>query len=365
MSKIFIYNILILALLSQRLYAQQAQEDNIISIGLLVNDDTSLAAKNAADLAVDIANTKQDLKGRRFKVVTRSMEGSWGTGSKEAVNLVFNEKVWAILGSHDGRNAHLAEQVIAKTKVVLLSAWASDPTLTQAYVPWFYNCVPNDIQQAEFLVNEIVKNQKISKIGIIVQESYDAKKALKYLKEQLRPVSDNEPYVSSISNCLIDSDVFLKIVKEEAIEALIILGNQEQSLELLGVLGENGLKVPAYGTISMLGVGDLSQWKHENLLNLTVLNSGNWMKSNTLESQKAMERSNSISNAIAAYTFDGMNILINAIKSSGFDRDKFHETISKTNYTGVTGKIEFDKNGNRISDLFMVRIPNEDTTSPK
>ena len=46
------------------------------------------------------------------------------------------------MGSHDGRNAHLVEQVATKSQVVFLSAWASDPTLSQAFVPWFFSCVP-------------------------------------------------------------------------------------------------------------------------------------------------------------------------------------------------------------------------------
>jgi len=118
-------------------YAQKAESssDNFIKIGLLVTDAESEAAQNAAALAISEANKEEGLKD--YQLVVRSMEGPWGTGSKQAVNLVFNEHVWAILGSHDGRNAHLVEQVIAKTHVVFLSAWASDPTLYQAFVPWF------------------------------------------------------------------------------------------------------------------------------------------------------------------------------------------------------------------------------------
>ena len=354
-------------LLRQTLYPQQdnSATDSIISIGLLVNNNTGLAAKNAAELAVRIANKNEDLNGRFFKVVTRSMEGPWGTGSKEAVNLVFNEKVWAILGSHDGRNAHLVEQVIAKTKVVHVSAWASDPTLSQAYVPWFYNCVPNDIQQAEFLINEIVKKEKNNKIAVIVQDSYDAKKALKYMKEQIQSVSNHEPYVSSFSFCLNSTEVFVKKLRNDAVEAIIILGNQEQSWKLVGLLHENELKLPIFGTISMLGTLDLSQMEHRDLSNLTVPISGDWMKWNTLGSQKGIDRSNNISSAVSAFTFDGINVLIKAIKSSGFDRDKFYETISKTNYNGVTGKIQFDKNGNRLSNMNLVKIANEDSFLPK
>ena len=42
-----------------------------------------------------------------------------------------------------------------------------------------------------------------------------------------------------------------------------------------------------------------------------------------------------------------MNLIIEAITSSGYDRDKVHEAMSKSNYKGVTGTVQFDKRGNR------------------
>ena len=94
------------------------------------------------------------------------MEGPWGTGSKEAVSLIFDDEVTAIMGSHDGRNAHLVEQVTTKTRIVFLSAWASDPTLSQAFVPWYFSCVPNDMQQADVLIKTIYKKSN-TKLAVI------------------------------------------------------------------------------------------------------------------------------------------------------------------------------------------------------
>ncbi len=139
---------------------------NTIKIGLLIQNETSVAAKNGAELAILNANSKDD-KGIMFELVVKSMEGPWGTGSKQAVNLVFDEEVVAMLGSHDGRNAHLVEQVSAKSRVVFLSAWSGDPTLSQAFVPWFFNCVPNDFQQADALFEEICNKRKITKIAVV------------------------------------------------------------------------------------------------------------------------------------------------------------------------------------------------------
>jgi branched-chain amino acid transport system substrate-binding protein len=355
----FLYSALVV-LLFQHGLAQQAYTGNAntIKIGLLVNDQTSFEAQNAAELAVRLANEKARANGNRFQLITRSMEGAWGTGSNEAVNLVFEERVWAILGSHDSRNAHLVEQVIAKTKVVFLSAWASDPTLSQAFIPWFYNCVPNDIQQAEVLIQEMVKNKKIQKIAVIVQENYDAEKALKSVKDELQRLGYPDSYVSRYTFCSEQPEACIKKIQNDAHEAVVLLGDGESSWALLDLLRKKGLGIPVYGTISMLGAHNLRQVESETPLNLTVLNSGNWMKSNTLDSQNKPSGSDDISNATAAYAFDGINVLIDAIKSCGFNRDTFNETMAKTNKNGITGNIQFDKNGNRRNTLNLVKIAN-------
>jgi len=151
---------------SKEAFALQYQKklNEPIKIGLLIADSTAIEARNGAELAIKEVNEKGGIHGRRIELITRSMEGVWGSGSSEVVDMVFNEDVWAILGSHDGRNAHLVEQVIAKTRVVFLSAWASDPTLSQAYVPWYFSAVPNDIQQANALIEEIYTHRKHEKV---------------------------------------------------------------------------------------------------------------------------------------------------------------------------------------------------------
>ena len=112
--------------------------DKTIKIGLLIPDNNSIAAKHGAEMAIRKANENGGFDGKPFQLVIRSMEGPWGTGSKQAVDLIFEENVCAIMGSPDGRNGHLVEQVTTKARIVYLSIWASDPTLAQAFVPWYF-----------------------------------------------------------------------------------------------------------------------------------------------------------------------------------------------------------------------------------
>ncbi len=124
------------------------------------------------------------------------MEGPWGTGSKQAVTMIFDENVVAILGSHDGRNAHLVEQVSAKSRVVFLSAWSGDPTLAQAFVPWFFNCVYNDAQISDALIEEIYIKKKFGKIAVVSDNSYDSGSTLKNFLKKVESNGKPEPVQS-------------------------------------------------------------------------------------------------------------------------------------------------------------------------
>ncbi len=170
-----------------------------IKIGLLIQNKNSIAARNGAELAILNANSKGE-KGIKFELVVRSMEGPWGTGSKQAVNLVFDEEVVAMLGSHDGRNAHLVEQVSAKSRVVFLSAWSGDPTLSQAFVPWFFNCVPNDLQQADALIEEIYNKRKLNNITVVSDPGYDSQSSLRNFLKKVEMEGYPEPSQLSLDS---------------------------------------------------------------------------------------------------------------------------------------------------------------------
>ena len=74
--------------------------------------------------------------------------------------MIYEDHVSLIVTALDGRNAHLAEQVTAKSHVVMLSTQSSDPTLSRAYVPWYFRMVPDDLQQSEIFVKEIYVKRK-------------------------------------------------------------------------------------------------------------------------------------------------------------------------------------------------------------
>ncbi len=338
---------------------QNTKDHETIKIGLLIADNKSLAAKHGAEMAIRSANEKGGFNGLTFQLVVRSMEGPWGTGSKQAVNLIFDEEVWAIVGSHDGRNAHLVEQVATKARIVFLSAWARDPTLSQAFVPWYFSCVPNDNQQADVLIEEIYNRRNFIKVAAVSDNSYDSKLALKSFVKKTKAAGKTDPLLLFYENTAQDlSDLPDKINKTGA-GCVILFTQPSSSMKLIRQIRSEKMNLPVYGSLALL---DENQFSNKELMyyeNVVFASSENWLSPKGLAFREEYQRRyGNIPGAVAAYAYDGMNLIIEAIRNAGLDREKIQKSLKRINFEGVTGPIQFDDKGNRIGNAGLIEIKN-------
>lgn len=333
--------------------------DKTVKIGLLIHDNKSVAAKHGAEMAVRKENEKGGFNGRPFQLVVHSMEGPWGTGSKEAVNLIFEEEVWAIMGSHDGRNAHLVEQVTTKARIVFLSAWASDPTLSQAFVPWYFSCVPNDLQQAATFIEEIYNKRKITKIAAVADNGYDSKLALDSFLKETKIAGKADPLQFFYENSSQDFNVLLDQIYKADVNCIILFGQPSASLKIIQQIRQRKMTQPVFGSLSVLGENELSGQEWKNFEGVVLVSSGHLLRSQGLDFRQEFQRTyGNMPGAEAAYAFDGMNLIIETIRNAGLDREKIQKSLSKINYDGITGEIRFDDKGNRVGTAELMKIKN-------
>ena len=331
-----------------------------IKIGLLIQDSSYISALNGAEMAVMIANRKGGLNGRHFEVVTRSMEGPWGTGSKQAVNLIFGEKVWALLGLHDGRNAHLVEQAATKSQVVFLSAWSGDPTLSQAFVPWFFNCVPNDNQQAASLLEEIYEIRKYRNIVVVHGSDYDSGKSLGSFMNSVKVSGKPDPLQFNIEEYDQKSDFLIDKISQSGAGCIVLFCRPSASIELISQIRQKKIKIPLFGSLMLLNENELPVQELLELNNFLLVPAGDWPESANLNFRQEYQKAfNKIPGMTASYSFDGMSVLIEAIKNAGSnDREKIQKSLKNIRYNGVTGIIQFDDKGNRLGKFEIVKTTN-------
>ena len=105
----------------------------------------------AASLAVEQANEAGGYRGLPFRLMPAWSDNPWGSGVKELTRLVFEDKIWAIVGGADGPTTHLAEQVAVKAGLPLINPVSTDKTVNLTNVPWIFSCTPQDPLQARRL----------------------------------------------------------------------------------------------------------------------------------------------------------------------------------------------------------------------
>lgn len=323
------------------------KQDRKVKIGLLIPDQEALAAKHGAELAIRKAN---EAGGNwTYQLVVRSTEGPWGAGSKESVSMVFEDEVVAIMGSLDGRNAHLAEQVATKTRIVFLSSWATDMTLSKAFVPWYFRCIPNDHQQAVSLVQEIYHRRKLKNVATVATEAYDSRNAASTFVKVSGSMNIAAPreYICDPSGQHLPG--ILAEIEELGIEAVVLFGGPEFASKIIPVLKEQSMIQMIFGTLAVADGQKAISPDWNTLEGIILVSSGHWFTEEGMAFQKEFyETFGYQPGAAAAYAYDGINIIIGVIRRAGVDRDRIIKAFVETNHkSGITGDIQFDAKGNR------------------
>ena len=337
-----------------------SQPGQSVKIGLLIQDSSWTSAVHGAELAISKINDNGGLNGRMFQLVVRSMEGPWGTGSKQAVNLIFEEKVGALVGLHDGRNAHLVEQAATKSQVVFLSAWPGDPTLSQAFVPWFFNCVPNDNQQAAEIFKEIYEIRKYRNIVVIHGKEYDSEKSFASFINIVKKSGKPDPLQFNIGDYFQKTDILADKISDSDADCLILFCEPPVSLKLVRQIKRKNHLLPVYGPIALLNENLLSFQELQDLDNIISVPAGKWPEAENQKFRKEFENKYGyVPGIVASYSYDCMGVLIEAIRQSGnTDREMLQNSLKNIRFTGVTGPIQFDNKGNRMGKLEMMKTMN-------
>jgi len=334
--------------------------DDEIKLGLLLaaspeKDPLALAAKQGAELAVLIANKAGGIGGNPVKLIIRTSDGLWGAGSKEVVKFVYEDEVLAIITALDGRNAHLAEQVAAKSHVVQLATRATDETLSQAFVPWFFRIVPNDKQQARALIDEIYYERHLRKVYLVYEEDYDHQMGAKSFKNLL----EKEGFELE-GNAKISSSEFigaLSSIKKD-IEAVVVFGSYRRAQPVLEEIKDSYPEVQVFGSLAMTSDGLIGTGFSNGSEGGVFITSKFCYTTPGKDFKKAfMEKYDRMPNPASSYAFDGINLIVETIRKAGTDKEKIRDVLEGIKYAGgATGSIEFDEYGNRISPVFMISM---------
>lgn len=316
-----------------------------------------------SQLAIEEANKKGGYNGIPFKLMIHTDVGLWGAAANEVVKMD-DEKVWAWLGTIDDNNSHVAIRATLKLEIPNMNTGDPDPTFTETNIPWVIRNIPDDRQSGYVLVDRIFKTDKHSRVAVMrANNRYGRVGILHFSRSATRigfPIIIEERFGDGET----DFKAQLERIKKTSPDAIVLWGNAKESALILKQIRDLGMQQPVYGSDRMVNPEFLSIAGNlaEGIVTTCQYNpDADYPKLKAFKSAY-LERFGQESDVFAAFAYDGMNILIEAIQKAGLNRVLIRDILTdmKTfqGYEGVTGKVLFDATWNNVKPIFIAQVTN-------
>lgn len=315
-----------------------------------------------AQLAVEQANAKGGyLKGKiPFELAVANDNGLWGSTGNEVVKMAYENPVWAILGTIDSANSHIAIRVALKAEVVMINTGDTDPTFIETNIPWVARNIGDDRQQGYLLVDYMIRKMGYKRIGIIRSSNRYGRFGVREIKDSSRRLG--HPVAIEMAYKVGGDDFSLQLdrIQEMNVDAIVHWGDARESALILNQMRARGMKQPYFCSDRSVS----PEFEKAAGANAEGVICGYpWdpdRKDPKLdEFRKAFKARFQVdAETYAAHAYDGMNMLIWAVQQGGLNRAKIRDLIATRAkpWPGVTGAIPLSAVLDDAGDVFLARF---------
>ena len=330
-------------------------------MGGLTGDVASLGvgAQAAVQIATDEINAAGGINGRQIQVIYEDSKCTPGGGVDAAQKLVTIDKVVAIIGGLCSGETIPAVKISSAAMIPMISYGSSAPSLSQSG-KYFFRTYPSDSYQGKFAAEYAFNVLKARKVAVLyhitdwgtgVKTTFeDNFKALGgTITDEEATTQDVHDYRTQLTKMKDSQPDYFYMPLYPAGGLIAIKQAQDIGIKTK-ILGAD-----AWGDTKFVAEAD----PRSDILYVAVQNSP------TAEFKaKLLAKIGGDQVPTAAPQADeAMEVLAAAMKTAGTDGDALQVALRKTDYDGVSGKIQFDQNGDITSTNYTVnRIANGQTT---
>jgi ABC-type branched-subunit amino acid transport system substrate-binding protein len=320
-----------------------------------------LAMLHGAQLAIDEANVRGGYCGKPFRLKVHNDAATWGASSNELVKMVYDDKVWAMLGSISGDSTHIALRVSLRAELPIVNSAATDPTIPETIIPWILTSIQDDRVQSYTLARRIYSDLGLKRVALLrVNERYGRFGVIKFRDASRRlghPVVIEQKFDPAATTFTRQ----LQVIDDSNVDAIVLWSDAPAAGIILKEARAMGMKQPFFGSARVVGEA-LFQNSGAAAEGLEAVypfdpdrDDPSW-----LSFQKRFEAAyHSKTDSFSALAFDTMNILLGAICRSGLNRGGIRNALyALEHYKGVTGEMIFDPNAKNIAPLYLGKVRN-------
>ncbi|RMF94906.1 MAG: amino acid ABC transporter substrate-binding protein, partial [Planctomycetota bacterium] len=311
------------------------------------------------ELAIEHANAAGGYRHRNipFELVVHNDNGLWGASGNEIIDLAYKDKVWAILGTIDGANSHIAIRVALKAEIVIMNSGDTDPTFTETNIPWVFRCISDDRQQCYLLIDYIYRKCGVDRLGIIRASNRYGRFGVREIRDGSRRLGKPVPIEMAYFGGSSDFSLELSRLQAAGVEAVIHWGDAADGARILNQMRKMGMKQPFFACdrCASQEFVDIAGSNAEGVVCAVPWNPDR-DDQRLVEFRKAYQaRYGEAPDTYAAHAYDGMSMLIWAIQVAGLNRAKIRDVLAsrQTPWNGVTGTIPFSPTLDDAGDVYL------------
>jgi branched-chain amino acid transport system substrate-binding protein len=314
-----------------------------------------------ARLAIEEANAHGGYLKRKipFELLVVNDNGLWGSSGNEIVKMAYRDNVWAILGTIDGANSHIAIRVALKAELVMMNSGDTDPTFIETNIPWVMRCIGDDRQMGYLLMDYILRKMDFKRIGIIRASNRYGRFGVREIRDSARRMG--RPIVVEMAYRLGVDDFSLQLgrLSDAKPDAVVHWGDAREAALILNQMRKMGMSQPFFASDRAVS---------EEFTKLAGSNAGGVIAGFPWNPEKKDQKYQAFQAAFrkrfgeepetyAAHGYDGMNLLIWAVQNAGLNRAKIRDLLAYRNqpWPGVTGDILFSAALDDIGEVFLAR----------
>jgi len=297
-----------------------------------------------------------------FEMVVSNDNGLWGSSGNEIIKMAYKDEVWAILGTIDGANSHIAIRVALKIEIPMMNSGDTDPTFIETNIPWVFRCIGDDRQQSYLLVDYMYRKLNLSRVGIIRASNRYGRFGVREINDGSRRLG--HPIILEMAYSLGTTDFSLQLerLKAENLDAIVHWGDARDGAMILNQMRAMGMQQP-YFACDRCVCDEFVEVAGPNAEGVICAYPWDPTSENPRLEQfhkDFRERFGEESETYAAHAYDGMNMLIWAIQVAGLNRAKIRDILAYRTkpWKGVTGEIVFSACHDDVGEVYLAKREN-------
>lgn len=317
-----------------------------------------------ARLAIEEANARGGYAKRKipFELVVSNDNGLWGSSGNEVIKQAYKDHVWAMLGTIDGANSHIAIRVALKAEIVMMNTGDTDPTFIETNIPWTMRCIGDDRQMGYLLIDYMLRKLGHKRIGIIRASNRYGRFGVREVRDSARRLGS--PILIEMAYKVGNRDFALQIERMKAakLDAVVHWGDAQECALFLNQMREVGMTQPYY-TCDRAVSDEFVKLAGKNAEGVVAGYPWNPDRKDPkflAFRERFKARFGVEPDTYASHGYDGMNMLIWGLQNSGLNRAKLRAMLAfrNTPFPGVTGDIPFSAVLDDIGEVFLAKFEN-------